>query len=163
MTQLRVTQKFILPASLRWGGFYERLIRVVKNSLKKNFGHSFLTYEEMSTILCDIKSVISCRPLTYLNEDDLDVSLTPNHIIYGTNIHSIEGASTLDLKYEDFSKTVKHACLLLEHFGKRFDSTYVQELIQRDIYRRNKISCDERLIIGDVVCIKDDKPLPRSQ
>ena len=35
MLCLGVRQKFILPASPWWGGFYERLVRSVKMSLKK--------------------------------------------------------------------------------------------------------------------------------
>ncbi|XP_066925606.1 uncharacterized protein [Clytia hemisphaerica] len=35
MTSLNIKQRFILPASPWWGGFYERLVRSVKSSLKR--------------------------------------------------------------------------------------------------------------------------------
>ena len=65
MTQQGVSQKFILPASPWWGGFYERLVRSVKLSLKKVLGKSLLTYEEVETVLCGIERAINGRPLTY--------------------------------------------------------------------------------------------------
>jgi len=34
-----------------WGGFWERLVRSVKRSLKKTMGKSKISYEELCTIL----------------------------------------------------------------------------------------------------------------
>ena len=72
-----VQQKFILPASSWWGGFYERLVRSVKISIKKILG--MLIHEELETVLLKIESVLNGRPLAYLSEDDLGDVLTPNH------------------------------------------------------------------------------------
>ena len=76
-----VKQKFILPASPWWGGFYERLVRSFKLPLRKILGKSLLTYEEIETILCEIECVINSRPLIYVSEDDLQNALTPFHLI----------------------------------------------------------------------------------
>ena len=45
-----------------WGAFYERLIRVVKESL--SVGKAKLSWSE--TVLCETETVINSRPLTYL-------------------------------------------------------------------------------------------------
>ena len=92
MLCLGVRQKFILPASPWWGGFYERLVRSVKMSLKKILGKSLLSYEELETVLLKIESVINGRPLAYLSEDDLGDALTPNHLIYSRNIRTESNA-----------------------------------------------------------------------
>ena len=42
----RVTWKFIVERAPWWGGFWERLIRSVKRSLRKSIGRSNLTYEQ---------------------------------------------------------------------------------------------------------------------
>ena len=47
MLRRGVQQRFILPASPWWGGFYERLVRSVKSSLKKVIGKALLTFEEL--------------------------------------------------------------------------------------------------------------------
>jgi len=52
MVQSGIDQRFILPASPWWGGFYERLVRSVKLSLRKVLCRSLLSYEELQTILC---------------------------------------------------------------------------------------------------------------
>ena len=67
-----VRQRFILPASPWWGGFYERLVRTVKACLKKTLGKAFVTFEELQTVLCEIEVAVNNRPLAYVREDDLD-------------------------------------------------------------------------------------------
>ena len=110
MTKINVTQRFILPASPWWGGFYERLVRSVKLALKKTLGKAFLSFEELQTILCDVELSINSRPLTYQNEDDLDTPLTPNHLIYGTEIYNDTYNDILETSflYEDPSKRIRH-------------------------------------------------------
>ena len=38
-----------------WGGFYERLVVIVKNSLKKVIGKALCNYEQLTTYLCEIE------------------------------------------------------------------------------------------------------------
>lgn len=54
----------------------------VKLALKKTLVKSILSYEELETILCKTKDVINCRPLVYLNDDDMHNALTPFHLLY---------------------------------------------------------------------------------
>ena len=59
MMQRGVAQRFILPASPSWGGFYERMVRSVKSTLKKVLGKAIVTFEELQTILCETEEVLS--------------------------------------------------------------------------------------------------------
>ena len=54
LLKYRMEWKFILELSLWCGGFYERLIRIVKNSLRKILKNARLTYDELSTVLIEI-------------------------------------------------------------------------------------------------------------
>ena len=74
-----INWKAILPKSSWWGAFYERLIRIIKESLKKCLGNARLTYEELENVLVDIESVVNSRALTYLY-DEVDEALTPSHL-----------------------------------------------------------------------------------
>ena len=81
-----IRQRFILPASPWWEGFYEHLVRTVKACLKKTLGKAFVTFEELQTILCEIEVAVNNRPLAYVSEDDLDKALTPFHLMYGRSV-----------------------------------------------------------------------------
>ena len=95
MLCLGVPQKFILPASTLWGAFYKRLVRSVRSvkiSLKKILGKSFLSYEQLETVLLKIESVINGPSLANLSEYDLICDFTPNYLIYGRNIRTKSNA-----------------------------------------------------------------------
>ena len=57
----QIKWEFILEKSTWWGGFYERLINIIKNCLKKVIGKSFLNYEEMNTVLIDVEQTPNSR------------------------------------------------------------------------------------------------------
>ena len=54
--------------------------------MKKVVDVSSLDYEQLSTVLVDIENVMNSHPLTYMNDENLDESLTPCHVIYARNI-----------------------------------------------------------------------------
>ena len=70
-----VTWDFIAEKASWWGGFWERLVRSIKNCLKKTIGRSSLTFEELRTLLIEIEAVLNNRPLTYIYDDENGVSL----------------------------------------------------------------------------------------
>lgn len=57
------------PSAPWWGGWWERLVRITKDLLKKTLKKACLSYEELSTILCDCEAIINSRPLGYLADD----------------------------------------------------------------------------------------------
>jgi hypothetical protein len=63
---------FITQLAPWMGGFYERLIAIVKNSLRKSIGKLCLTLCQLQTILTEIESVLNSRPLTYVGTDFQD-------------------------------------------------------------------------------------------
>ena len=70
------------------GGFWERLIRSVKRSLRKSIGKRKLNYEELNTILVEVEAIIISRPLAYVLDDQGGISdiLSPSHLINGRRI-----------------------------------------------------------------------------
>ena len=59
--------KFILERSPWWGGFYERLVGIMKSCLKKIMGKALLTFEELRTEVYEIECTLNSRPLTYVD------------------------------------------------------------------------------------------------
>ena len=159
LTSEKIKWKYILQKSPWWGAFYERLIRIIKEALKKCVGKAKLSYEELETILIEIEMVINSRPLTYLYEE-ADEALTPSHLLIGRRLLSSTNnwEDTEFVSSEKLNNRYKYLRKILEHYRNRFFKEYLTELHQHHLYTRGKGNYDEycRLLLGDVVLIKDD-------
>ena len=79
--------KFNLSRAPWWGGQYERLIGIVKQSLYRVTGKALLKLKELKEVLMDVETVLNNRPLSYV-EDDVELQeLTPNLMIFGKTTH----------------------------------------------------------------------------
>jgi hypothetical protein len=75
---------WIFSASLApwWGGFWERMVRSVKDLLRRSNGRACLAYDELEASLIEIESVINARPLNYIGEGaDDPLPITPNQFL----------------------------------------------------------------------------------
>ena len=76
-----------LPLTPWYGGFFERVVKSVKDLLIKDLKGSRLSYEEMRTVLFECEAILNNRPLTFIYPTELTSCLTPNHLLYGRVIH----------------------------------------------------------------------------
>ena len=83
----KIAWKFNVPGAPWWGGMFERLIRSTKRCLKKVLFKSYLTYEQLLTVLLQIEVIINNRPLTFIYEKPGDEPLTPNHLLLGRKLN----------------------------------------------------------------------------
>ncbi|GFX25680.1 integrase catalytic domain-containing protein [Trichonephila clavipes] len=125
-----ITWKFILPTAAWWGGFWERLVRTVKELLRRTLGKAIFTYEELLTILCECEKVVNLRPLTYLSEFIQDLTpITPARFLF-----EIPTADTKDLDVRDanhFRKILRFRAKVIKELKRRFSNEYLGQLIQR--------------------------------
>ena len=152
-TKHSIEWKYILELSPHWGGFYERLNRIVKNALRKILRKSKLTYEELETILIEIEGVLNTRPLTYVDDSDLTEPLTPSHLMYGRNIHAKSSFGAIDETSAPPTNRIKHVQRLLDQFWKRFSAEYLCSLRERDRVQRRKQDRSTIVSVGDIVLI----------
>ena len=157
-----ISWKYILQKSPWWGGFYERLIRIVKESLRKVLGTARLTYEEVETLLLEIEMTINSRPLTYLCDDPVE-ALTPSHLVIGRRLLS-KFDHLQNYEYDEFNETsdnmnkkLRYLKTLLDRYGRKFQSEYLNELREKHLYNQRKCDVANKLNVGDVVLIKDDE------
>ena len=119
----RTTWKFIVEKAPWWGGFWERMIRIVKSCLTRCIGKTTLSHDELNTLLVEVEAVVNSRPLTCV-EDDLDgitYPLTPSHLIYGRRIANTPNAGHFEVisTHDTLTKRSKHQRRLLNHFTKQ--------------------------------------------
>ena len=63
------------------GGLYERLIGIIKTSLKKTLDKAKISYVQMCTIISEVEGNMNNRSLTHLNEETVKEILRPNHLL----------------------------------------------------------------------------------
>lgn len=148
----RISWKLIPPSSPWWGGWWERMVRILKELLRKILGKSSLNFEELSTIICDCERFINDRPLTYVSEntDDL-IPLTPAHFLNDIKTDAVPDLDHLDAL--SFSKRTRYVHKLREELKCRFKKEYVSNLVR---YRNLDRKGHRELKIGEVVLIGSD-------
>ncbi|GFW74113.1 integrase catalytic domain-containing protein [Trichonephila clavipes] len=143
--------KFNPPTAAWWGGWWERLVRVLKELLRRTLGNAILTTEELQTVLCDCESVINSRPLTYLSEnsDDLVPLFPAMFLVENRNLDvpDIDYRDTVNLR-----KRVRYRQKLLNDLRHRFRKEYLGLLIQN----KNKKGPLSEVRLGEIVLIGDD-------
>ena len=132
LTNQRTSWRFIVSRAPWWGGFWERMVRSVKRCLRKVIGKATLKCEELNTLLVEAESIINCRPLTYVYNDQEGISfaLTPSHLIYGRRITTSPNATHYEIMSTSLSltKRVKYHQRLLEQFTNRWKRDYLLSL-----------------------------------
>lgn len=74
--------KFNLDLSPWWGGFFERMVGLVKRCIKKSIGRKRLRIIDLQTLTHRIELILNNRPLSSPDEEENPI-LTPSHILYG--------------------------------------------------------------------------------
>ena len=143
--------RFIVERSPWRSGWWERLLRSVKEPLRKVLGKALLSYQELATVLSRIEAVINSSPLTTVSDDVRDLTpITPGHLALEGALYCLldevsthEGTTRQRYLYQQ-----KH----LTHFWQRWRGQYLHQLSVR--YKR---VCEQLAIkIEDVLLISED-------
>ena len=157
LTNKGVAWDFIIEKAPWHGGFWEHLIKTTKRCLKKTMGRSFLSFEEMRTMLVEIESTLNNRPITYVYDDDEGVSfpLTPSCLIYGRRIATDSNDSQLEIASTNQSLTqrAKHQNRVLKNFTGRWRNEYLLKLRESS---KSQTGGAETISVGDVVVLKNE-------
>ena len=160
-TNTGMNWSFNPPAAPWWGGFYERLVQLVKRCLRKILYKALVTLDELNTIVIEVESILNDRPLTNLDTHEIEEEpLSPNHLIYGRRLNVNQSAQEAN---SECNPTVRYKYVnkLMNHFWKRFTTEYLAELRERHITKTQRQS-KQMINVNDLVLIKEDK-LPRSK
>ena len=156
--------KFITERAPWWGGFYERLIGLVKRRLKKMIRNTSLNAIELQTILTEIEATLNSRPLTYPYTDINDgPPLTPSHFLCGHRLLTLPDTEE-DSNYipqesaKDLTRRAKYHQKIMQAFWKQWQREYLTGLREQHSSQKNKNISGERVARGKVVLIHDETP-----
>ncbi|XP_033729886.1 uncharacterized protein LOC117319146 [Pecten maximus] len=90
--------KFIPKRAPWFGGFWERMIGIVKGAIFKVLNKAYISMEELQTLVSEVEMMINDRPLTHVSTDVRDPQpLTPSHLHYGRRISSLLFIQMIDI------------------------------------------------------------------
>ncbi|KRY43594.1 hypothetical protein T03_14707 [Trichinella britovi] len=138
------------------GGYWERLVRSVKNALRKVLRRSLLRFDELRTTLCELESRINNRPLTLLSEDPEDCApLTPAHFLIGRELAALptsSGETPSGMGARHLGRRWRHQQLLMRYLWKRWTDVYLVSLNVRGKWEK----IDRPPEVDDLVLVTED-------
>lgn len=167
VANLNIRWKFITDMAPWMGGFYERLVGLVKRSFRKAIGIKLLTLIQIQTLCKEVEAVINSRPLVYVGDDlHSTIALTLRHFLTlnpNIGIPQISEDSDSDyLPYESSKErllnTWKKGQKILNKFWQIWKDEYLLSLRERKQTRvkANRIESSAKPTVGDVVIVKDN-------
>ncbi|GFS75880.1 integrase catalytic domain-containing protein [Trichonephila clavipes] len=142
---------FIPPYAPNFGGVWEASVKLIKQHLLKTLKAAVLNFEELDTILCQIKACINSRPLYPLSSDPKDLQvLTPGHFLIGCPLlefpdHSLTNQSlSINSRWSLLMK-------LKRMFWSRWQLCYLNTLQSRTKWMQGQ----KDLTVGSLVLIKN--------
>ena len=146
--------QFNLSRAPWWGGQFERMVALVKQSMYKVVGKALLSREELEDVLIDVELCLNNRPLSYV-EDDIDFPvLTPNTMMFGQRYNLPEEDADNEPD-RDLRKRARYLQRCKEHMWNRWTNEYL-----RGLRERHDLTHDEQsnvINVGDVMLIKGEQ------
>ena len=157
LLQQEIRWTFNPPAASHHGGVWERCIRTVRKVMKALLKQQVLDDEGLSTLMCEVESIVNGRPITKVSDDAKDLNaLTPSHLLL------LRAGSAIPPGV--FSKDDNYSCrrwrqvqYLSNVFWRRWTREYLPSLQQRQRWNKQQLN----LAVNDIVLLLDEN-LPRS-
>ena len=147
----RIEWRFNPPSAAWWGGWWERLVRIVKDILRRSLGKAALDSDEMRTLLCECGAIVNARPLTHLADDkDGFTAITPEMFL--KEIRQDTAPDLNFLKETSLGQRFKYLQRLRQEIRKRFRAEYLGQLTRYTKSVKNYCKIKE----GDVVLVASD-------
>ena len=129
MSNESITCKFNVSKAPRWGGQFELLIGLTKQTLYITIGKAHLKLAELEKVLLDIEVNLNKRPQTYIEDDIAHQPLTPNSILLGCDVVlPTDQEVTSEDEEEVFRKQQKYVLKCKEAAWRKFHCEYLVAL-----------------------------------
>ena len=134
-----------------FGGLWEAAVRSAKFHLKRIVGQERLTYEELSTVTCQVESFLNSRPLGPITSHDVEgrSPLTPSHFLIGRSAMAyptepVTGKPTSLQRWDTCQKAT-------QDFWDRWSQEYLQHLQKATKWHRK----ERNYQVNDLVMLTD--------
>ena len=136
------------PAAPWWGGWFERLIGVMKQLLRKTLGRAVLSLTELTTVLTEVEAILNARPITYTSDDSQELRpISPSMFLQDQTNYEV---SDIDLAECLITARLKYVKEVKDNLKKRFKNEYLGALA----LHQKKVT--DQFKVGDVVWIESD-------
>lgn len=161
-----ILKEEFLRQNIRWefnpagaphmSGLAESAVKSSKNLLKRELGDTILTFEELSTLISKVESILNSRPLVPMSEDPCDLEvLTPGHFLIGQPLVALPEPHWKDTKRSRLSRFQ-----LLQKLHQTIWSRWHIEYLH-NLQSRNKwFNHVKNLELNDLVLIIDENSPP---
>lgn len=156
--QQGIDWQYIAPRSPHQGGLWESSIKSAKMLIWRIIGKNNLTFEQLSTVFCQIEAVLNSRPLTPLSSNPNDFqALTPGHFLIGDALNAVPQQ---DVSLITPNRLRKYHVLqqMVQHMWNRWSQEYLTTLQERSKWCHSS----ENAQIGDMVVLKEENSPPLS-
>ena len=153
----QIRWQFNLSRAPWWGGFFERLVAIMKSCLSKMIGNAMLMFDELEEVLIDTECIMNNRPLCYLGDDHDFPVITPNLLMRGQPTAVLDQDVDLLDDKSAVTKRMRYIQTCKEHTRKRWLREYIYALEERQ--RQNNTSGGQIPTKGSVVLITDNSKL----
>lgn len=151
-----VTWHFNPPLSPNFGGLWEAGVKSIKYHLKRLAGNMKFTFEELTTLLCQIEACLNSRPLCAVSDNINDTSyLTPGHFLIGDAPISVPEMSLLDINSNRLSRWK-----VVQQTYQQFWSIWHKEYLSRLHNRPKWVKPQENIRVGQLVLLRDENTPP---
>ncbi len=160
-TQNSVSQ-FCVAQHIQWhisperaphfGGLWEATVKAVKTHLKNVVGDHHLTFEELTTTLCQIESCLNSRPISAVTSHDEDgiEPLTPGHFLIGQPLETIPDQH-ISTKTQSLLRRWNLCQAIVKDFWTRWSTEYITQLNKLSKWKHSQ----RNLLEGDIILLKD--------
>lgn len=142
----------IPPRAPHFGGLWEAAVKSAKAHLYRTLRDASFTFEELTTVMIQIESILNSRPITPLSSDPNDFqALTPAHFLTQAPLEPIiEPVYKPDnIKY---LRRWQRVSALHQHFWDRWSNEYLHQLQQRCKWQTKKVNVQP----GSLVLVHQD-------
>jgi len=127
-----------IPQRAPWyGGWWERLVGVMKTTIKKVLGKASVDFQTLQTVITEVEAIMNDRPITYVTSSRDDPEpLTPAHLLHGRRLtglpysdaKAVGDSSFPNVTRRDITQRALAHARLIEQYRHRWTHEYLTSL-----------------------------------